>query len=199
MVIFLVADRWGDFVEWLEGHEPAAQVFVALAALLVTAALVFITFRYAKSAATHAATSVVMAEETSRLAQATKEMVDATLCPVIEQRVGTDRLGDNRMVRVVYKNTGNGPAVNIGWYLRYRDGREWDGNRRRVGMSIREPEGTVILHVDESPDGSLPVVVAEYESVFGVLWRSTLPVIEEDGRLGNGEPEIKRIAERRQP
>ena len=179
----------------MEGHEPAAQVFVAFATLCVTAALVFITFRYAKSAARHAETSVVMAQETKRLAEATRDMVHATLCPVIEQWLAPDQKATN--FSVVYTNSGNGHAVGIEWYLQYEDGTQ-KHSQKRIGMRSGDMRDSVQFSLDPSSSGSLPTVVAEYESVFGALWRSTLSLIEQNGRLANGDPEVKRINQRRE-
>ena len=171
-------------IDWLNDNSGAVQA--------VSAAILSLTFI---AVAYYAYQTRRQAEVTRILAEATRDMVDATLCPVIEQWLPTDRLADS--VGVVYRNSGNGPAINIEWHLQHEDGTQV-GSQRRVAMGAESMHGSVQFPLDVSPGGILPTVVAEYESVFGALWRSTLPLIQENGKLATGPPEVKRINQRRE-
>jgi len=46
----MLTQGWGDFIRWLEGHQASAEVFVAIAALVVTAVLVGVTISYVRAA-----------------------------------------------------------------------------------------------------------------------------------------------------
>ena len=175
-------------IDWLNDNSGAVQAISVAVLAVVTAVYAWRTWSISRATRNQA-------EATRVLAEATRDMVDATLCPVIEQWLPSDRLTNT--VSVVYSNSGNGPAINIKWYLQCEDGTQMH-SQRRVQMGTHSGNDSVQFPLEVSPGGSLPTVVAEYESVFGALWRSTLPLIQENGRLANGEPEVKRINERRE-
>ncbi len=205
-MIFLV-QGWADFVDWLGGG-PAAQAPAASVTLVVTAALAVFTFLYAKSAGRQAKASVRMAEAARDQAEASARIAEATLCPAIEQWVERTSLHGAaiRRVEVKYANTGAGPAVNIWWGLYSKDGRFLHSRHHRIGMGTREKqdkerkEDQVGFDLDVSAVQSGLLVKAEYESVLGALWRSSLSLVVEavegNSYLVNGEPSFERIAQR---
>ena len=130
MIIFLVPEWWHRFVGWLEVHETSAQVFVAFVALWVTAALVAITFYYARSARKQAEASVRMAKEARKQAEASSQMVEEMqrqrlilLQPVVApspKRVAEDRCS----IAATVTNVGNGPAFDVLIFLESVDKHE---------------------------------------------------------------------------
>lgn len=187
-MIFL-ACWWGRFIDWLEGHEPSAQVFAALAMLAVTVGLVIATFLYAKSA--------------RRQAKASAKMADATLRPVMllwtAPKPAAD-LGDWHAYTVWYANIGSGPAINISFRLdpvhgSWSEPPSWSEPTERVGMGVQDCESRIQVRVAPSTPDEV-FVVAEYHDASSSRWMTTLRLEKEDGVLRNRESKVGPIPER---
>jgi len=144
--------------------------------------------------------------EARKQAKATQALAEATLTPILEQWVRDyplpDRGGETAL-EIKYRNVGNGPAVRIRWTLVDIEGRSMNAPvHRRLGMGTHEDEDQFEYRDDVSLLRNGVRSVVEYESVFGVLWRSRLSLPSEkrsDGKdyLVNGEPFFERIRKRR--
>ena len=117
------------------------------------------------------------AYETRRQAQATQLMAEAALRPILVHWITKTRL-PSTVLKVNYRNTGNGPALNIQWRL------EPDGtSRERLAMGTSDEKATV--EFDISGAGS-KTLVSEYEDANGNRWLSKLDIVEHNGALENG-------------
>jgi hypothetical protein len=180
-MIFL-ACWWGRFIDWLEGHEPSAQVFAALAMLAVTVGLVIATFLYAKSA--------------RRQADASRQMAEAALRPLILLWTGPAPYAGGDQAHgppytLNYWNIGSGPALNI-TIRPDSTAAQWFEPSKRVGMGVRDEKTRIKVGVTlPSPDQF--DVVAEYDDAFQCRWRTTLTLYKEDSLLRNGESKVERV------
>ena len=184
----LLTQGWGDFITWLEGHQASAEVFVAIAALAVTAVLIVVTITYVRAARRQADASVQMAQE-ARLARharldALKPVLDIepTLLlpygpPMPAQPVDdAGHLGLSASIR----NEGPGPALRVAYCV-------WEGERierlsKQRGVLGSDKEfGAGALVVEPLKDDTMVgAVVIQYEDVFGRRFESRFP-IGEDG------------------
>ena len=170
--------------DWLNDNGPAMQVVFAGVLAVVTGVYAWRTH--------------VISKATRDQADATARLAEATLCPVLEQWTHRTPLPDpGRQVRleIVYKNSGDGPAIDIRWALLATDGRLLS-MRRRVGMGRGEDRGQVEFDVDETLARQGLSVQAEYQGLFSAIWRSSLQVKADNGHLVNGDAAIEKIGAR---
>lgn len=115
----LAAGRWGDFIEWLEGHEASALVLAAFLAFLATVILVVVTAFYANSAGRQAEANAKMVEEMreQRLSSDQPTVIlrlaseHLAIGPVRSNEKGGLRLPP--IIDVQVYNAGRGPAVDL--------------------------------------------------------------------------------------
>jgi len=125
-MIFL-ACWWGRFIDWLEGHEPSAQVFAALAMLAITVGLVIATFLYARSARRQAEANVQMAEEMREQRYAAcfplvdavfPEFLDRDSQEGLEEALAAGAGQCPEAIRASLQNFGLGPALDVEFYIK---------------------------------------------------------------------------------
>jgi hypothetical protein len=121
----MLTQGWGDFIAWLEGHQASAEVFVAIAALVVTAVLVCVTISYVRAARRQADASMEMARQMREQAEASHRLAraaEASLLAEFEPRIifhhkamtrDVRRILPPRAISVELVNEGSGPAYDI--------------------------------------------------------------------------------------
>lgn len=197
----ILAQGWGDFIQWLEGHQASAEVFLAVAALALTAGLVWATWTYARltremaeaarqqaeAARQQAEASVEMAREMRRQTLAEEEQAaEAKIARVqqIRPMVSVVRResmtrdkqlsrGVCREIAVLAKNTGKGEAVNGTAAL------EWAGwpftKHEDWRLAPNEERKFVFSRLGDTPQEAAavrPRIVFEYQDLNGVRSRS---------------------------
>ena len=128
----MLTQGWGDFIAWLEGHQASAEVFVAIAALVVTAGLVGVTFAYARAARQQADASTKMAQEMREARHGgVLPVVDFILKPLngSEQLSRVFQIKAGRFPETQWaslKNIGLGPALDVRFRTKLDDaGPNW--------------------------------------------------------------------------
>ena len=176
----MLTQGWGDFITWLEGHQASAEVFVAIAALAVTGALVFVTISYVRAARRQAEASVLMAAEMREARHGqVMPVVDIVLEPLTDTlevaiAVAKGAFPQHMWARV--KNAGVGPALDLRFQTKLNDmGPNWhDVGHLGVGEVVRaeiaqSERWPVYLEPVEERVRRLSV---EYHNVYGKRYES---------------------------
>ena len=129
----MLTQGWGDFIAWLEGHQASAEVFVAIAALIVTAALVGVTITYVRAARRQADASTKMAQE------AREQRLSGVQALILLQHGSHEDLGTKICVRFRLMNEGNGPAMAVTRVVRHPNLLRGTGEHVREWQAITEP------------------------------------------------------------
>jgi hypothetical protein len=160
--------------------------------LVVLSVYTWMTRRQAKAAEDTARESRRMAEASIEASEASSRSADtallmaldhrsATLAPYLEQyiEITPQTQGAATTVRVYYRNAGSGPAIRIAWQVENSENQRLPEIRWRNSMATTSPEGWVEFQIGQDDFRRGLKVLAEYESVFGIIWRSALPLISE--------------------
>jgi len=172
----MLTQGWGDFITWLEGHQASSEVFVAIAALVVTAVLVWVTIAYVGAARQQANASVKMAGE-MREQRLSTGRPNVLLCPLAEER-GQEKirlalkgpLPDCTPVRLTNVGSGIAAGVNVPYRLEGADPKERIIDYLLPGSS--ETEEFFYLSPVENAENRRVLRIG-YCDVFGNCFEST--------------------------
>jgi hypothetical protein len=156
-----------DAVDWLNENAGAVQAVATIVVVAVTA---------------------IYAALTRAIATATKRQAEAVLTPVLDQYIDQTKEASGSTVtpiRVKYRNLGDGPALNIAWCVS-KPPTNATSIQRRNGMGPNSTEGFVDFKLETAEFRKDLVVVAEYETAFGVIWSARLP-LKSSQALDTGE------------
>jgi cobalamin biosynthesis Mg chelatase CobN len=174
--IIILAQGWGDFIQWLEGHQATAEIVLAAAALALTGALVWATCTYVK--------------QTRQMAQ---EMRDQTMNAVrpflVANHKVTGNVGEAPTVEVEPANIGFGPALNVQCVFNdptFAYYEEWWSviapGQTRPGIRLRRSAGEDRKPEQKGETSRLDVEAAisiKYADVHGRLFE-TLIILRQD-------------------
>ena len=150
----------------------AASDWIQLGAAIVLTLTLIVLGRYAY--------------DTRNLARSTHRMAESSMRPVLVQWIDKVAL-PNQVLRVHYRNFGNGPAINIAWAL-LRDGQDVmppGKMETRVGMATDDAKALEALEFNP-PNSTSLTLVAQYTDAYGTLWESHLEIVANSGALENG-------------
>jgi hypothetical protein len=191
-----LASSWGRFIEWLEGHEPSAQVFVVLLSFLVTLGLVGVTAVYAMAARRQADASAKMAEEMrEQRRDAARPVIDIEVAPLTVEEEGPLAMpqGLAPFIKCRLRNVGAGPALNVTFNV--SDGSGKTPVPKGVGavaagayakewfIKKRIDEWPLAVEVDPPGTSADGVLRVRYEDVFGNA-RESLREVPVGDKLG---------------
>ncbi len=147
--------------DWLNDNSGTVQAASTIVLALVTAVLVVVTGRYAKS-------TKEIAEATEVQVRSTRDIADATLRPVISLWIEPQGQGN---FLAVYHNIGSGPALNLEFYLP-----GLDKTVKRVGMATTSPESRDISF-GLAPSTSEHSIAVVYEDAARWRWKTELTLL----------------------
>jgi len=166
-------------IDWLNDNSGAIQAISVVVLAMVTAV--------------YAGATLVMAWVSRKQAEASVQMAESTMRPVILLWTEcVDELEQRNSYHVFYQNIGNGPAVNIALRIAPADG-VWNGTPRRVGLGLSDPAAHIAVEILNPMADEAISVVAEYSDSGGSTWRTTLKLDRDRRVLTNGESLVERV------
>ena len=204
----MLTQGWGDFIAWLEGHQASAEVFVAIAALIVTTVLVGVTITYVRAARRQADASMEMAREMREQTEASRRLAraaEASLLAAFEPRIvfrhkamtqDVRRILPPRAISVELVNEGSGPAYDIRCSASHAVFHYGEralplilASGERQELTLARQEGDPGL---ENSEASL-VVEARYDDARGNHYHSSLLYERRDGDWVPGHQSHERL------